>query len=344
MLAGGADPALAAVLTHNSHAAVQWLRSRAKVSLEQMGQLGGHSYARTHRPGDGLTGSKLVFALKKQLTGQFSAEQFTLHYNARVTALVQGPGGAVQGVRWSSPKVQQGAEQQQLASSVIIAAGGYASDQHGAGSLLAEYRPELLKLATTNGRWAVGDGVRLGRSIGAKLVDMAAVQVHPTAFIDPANPTAETKTLCAEILRGAGAVLLDSTGARFVDELQKRDVVTAHMVRRGTELAGGREPKQPAFHLVLGAAAAEVAHKHVTMYSRKGLLHRHESISELAEALKVPVSVLQHTLHGYDQQAASGGADQFGKQHFHNTPVSQGPFYTGTVSYTHLTLPTKRIV
>ena len=127
-------------------------------------------------------------------------------------------------------------------------------------------------------------------------------------------------------------MLLDSTGARFVDELQKRDVVTAHMVRRGTELAGGREPKQPAFHLVLGAAAAEVAHKHVTMYSRKGLLHRHESISELAEALKVPVSVLQHTLHGYDQQAASGGADQFGKQHFHNTPVSQGPFYTGMVT------------
>ena len=39
----------------------------------------------------------------------------------------QGEGGAVQGVEWSSPKVDKGAAQVQAATSVIIATGGYAS-------------------------------------------------------------------------------------------------------------------------------------------------------------------------------------------------------------------------
>ena len=37
--------------------------------------------------------------------------------------------------------------------------------------------------------------------------------------MDPANPGAGTKTLAAEILRGAGALLLTRGGRRFADEL-----------------------------------------------------------------------------------------------------------------------------
>lgn len=33
-------------------------------------------------------------------------------------------------------------------------------------------------------------------------------QVHPTAFVDPQDPTASTKILAAEALRGKGAILV----------------------------------------------------------------------------------------------------------------------------------------
>lgn len=53
--------------------------------------------------------------------------------------------------------------------------------------------------------------------------------MHPTAFVDPQQPAAHSKILAPEALRGYGAVLVDGTGERFVNELATRDVVTAAM-------------------------------------------------------------------------------------------------------------------
>jgi aspartate oxidase len=64
---------------------------------------------------------------------------------------------------------------------------------------------------TTNGPWATGDGVKLGRSINAKMVDMEAVQVHPTGFVDPKDRDASTKFLAPEAIRGSGGILFLQT-------------------------------------------------------------------------------------------------------------------------------------
>ena len=37
---------------------------------------------------------------------------------------------------------------------------------------------------TTNGELTLGSGIKLGRAIGADLVDMDQVQIHPTGFVD----------------------------------------------------------------------------------------------------------------------------------------------------------------
>lgn len=54
---------------------------------------------------------------------------------------------------------------------------GYAYDR-SEGSLLSQFAPERLHLATTSGPQATGDGVRLGQAAGASLVDMDQVQVR----------------------------------------------------------------------------------------------------------------------------------------------------------------------
>ena len=89
---------------------------------------------------------------------------------------------------------------------------------------MSQFRSELLAVPTTNGDHATGDGHRLAVSIGGALCDMDQVQVHPTGFVDPKDPSAKTKFLAAEALRGVGGILIDKDGARFVDELERRDL------------------------------------------------------------------------------------------------------------------------
>jgi NAD(P)H-flavin reductase len=83
-----------------------------------------------------------------------------------------------------------------------------------------------LGVPTTNGSFANGDGIRFGEAIGASLIDMDKVQLHPTAFIDPNDPGNHTKYLGPEALRGSGGILLDQQGRRFVNELDLRSVVS----------------------------------------------------------------------------------------------------------------------
>ena len=78
---------------------------------------------------------------------------------------------------------------------------------------------------TTNGLVVTGDGQALAYAAGATLMDMEAVQHHPTTM--KANGV-----LITEGARGEGAYLLNSDGERFMEnyapnmkELASRDVV-----------------------------------------------------------------------------------------------------------------------
>lgn len=94
--------------------------------------------------------------------------------------------------------------------------------------MLAKYRPDTLKLSTTNGDHCTGDGLKMAMAIGAKGIDLEKVQVHPTGLIDPKEQDAKVKFLAAEALRGAGGLLLDGKGDRFCDELGTRDYVSKY--------------------------------------------------------------------------------------------------------------------
>ena len=61
--------------------------------------------------------------------------------------------------------------------------------------------------------------------------DVEFMQFHPTALHHPAMP----RPLLSEALRGHGALLRDSKGERFVDELLPRDVVSPAMTARMIE-------------------------------------------------------------------------------------------------------------
>lgn len=91
----------------------------------------------------------------------------------------------------------------------VLATGGFANDR-SPSSLLAQHRPDLLRFPTTNGEWATGDGMKMAIGAGAGLVDMDKVQVHPTGFVDPAQPNASTK------VRGEAPFITPASGVRAV--------------------------------------------------------------------------------------------------------------------------------
>ncbi|KAJ3008996.1 UNVERIFIED_CONTAM: hypothetical protein HDU68_002874 [Siphonaria sp. JEL0065] len=328
-----ADPVLVSILAQQSVDAWKFLE-RHGILLDEVSMCGGHSVPRTHREKevDGkpkAVGWDIMRALQthvSSLSPNASATQPTLRNNepntikvitgARATKLVGEKGRRVTGVLFDYATT--GTCHELIADSVILATGGYAADtasKDGGESLIQEYAPQYVKLATTNGPWATGDGVKLGMEFGAVAADLDQVQIHPTGFVDPKDPDAAVKILAPESLRAYGALLVDlKTSKRFVNELTTRDAVSQAILGLNPEnnrkKDGGNAVTMttPTTVLMLmnqfvvssyGAAA-------IGFYQKRGLVNKFESLQQLAEHYGLDAVVLE-------QQVCNQGKDVFGK-------------------------------
>ena len=75
---------------------------------------------------------------------------------------------------------------------------------------------------STNYRHLTGDALALAIKYGIKLQHIDYIQIHPTTLYTKKNGR---EFLISESVRGEGAILLNSKGERFVNELLPRDVV-----------------------------------------------------------------------------------------------------------------------
>lgn len=330
-----AQTQLIETLVNRSADAVQWLRDRVGVDLSLTAQLGGHSSRRTHRPSNGMAGAEIIYGLQK-LVKNFAKtrpDQMTILLDSKVSKILTDDDKVV-GVEYTD---LSGQSANLFAPNVVLATGGFASDR-SPGSYLAKYRPELINMATTAGSFSTGDGITLARTLGAGLIDMDYVQVHPTGWIDPVDPNATTKILAAELMRGVGGILLNDRGLRFCNELGTRAYVTDKML--GHEKSYKETKKWdssanvPIFSLILSSSAAADAKKHVDLYSHKGLLTKIEGIEALANWMRLKEKTLRATMERY-QKDAKNGMDDFGKTTFRNLPsldLGNETFYVGKIT------------
>jgi len=172
---------------------------------------GGHSMARVVHAGGAATGAEIERALVASVRETAAA---LMEGWFAVDLLVDD--GQCRGVRAVDP---EGVVHDVEARHVVLATGG-------AGQMFA---------VTTNPAESTGDGVAMALRAGVAVADVEFMQFHPTALHHPAMP----RPLLSEALRGHGALLRDSNGERFVDELSPRDVVaramTARMLEQGVE-------------------------------------------------------------------------------------------------------------
>ncbi|MEA3078498.1 MAG: L-aspartate oxidase [Actinomycetota bacterium] len=172
---------------------------------------GGHSHARIVHAGGAATGAEIERALVDAAHATAAA---VLEHWFALDLVVEA--GRCRGVIAQTPT---GEREEVRATHTVLATGG-------AGQLFA---------VTTNPPEATADGVAMALRAGVDVADVEFMQFHPTALHHPAMP----RPLLSEALRGHGALLRDSRGQRFVDELQPRDVVaramTAAMLAQGVD-------------------------------------------------------------------------------------------------------------
>lgn len=320
------NEALIETLVTQSAPALQWLKDRVQVDLlQRKTRLGGHSSERTFRPIKGAVGYSVMSGMQKALEAYQQESDDGPHptrgrlkimTETKMTGLLTSENtndgtSSVVGVTAAC-----GPDTLQLKSTnVVLATGGFAADR-AKSSLLAHHRPDLLHMPATFGDFSTGDGIQLAKLLGAGTCRMDKVQIHPTGFIDPADPSSPSKFLCAELLRGIGGILLTQQGERFCNELGTRDYVVDKMMHHHDPLEH-KENKPQIFYILLGSEAAKAGTEHVGFYTWKKLLQKHTGIQEAATAMGIPKETLEATIAEY-WAGAMEGADAHGKTFFPN--------------------------
>ncbi|KAF5974580.1 hypothetical protein FBULB1_7716 [Fusarium bulbicola] len=316
--------ALITKLTTESAAAVNWLADEIGVDLSVVAPLGGHSVARTHR-GAGKTppGAAIIIALLNKLkeNGKFSITNL-----AEVKALLK-EGNTVKGVEYEFE-----GKKHSLEGSVLFASGGFAGDATG---LLARYRPDLKGIPSTNEERPGSHDILT--AVGAELLDMDSVQIHPTGFVDPAAPNSMLKFLAAEMLRGEGGILLSPEGSRFVNEMDTREHVSNAIMKLPTATDGDGVIKQWDITILLDPGASTASANHIGFYEWKGLLKK-VKVRDLKPAQIAAVDK-------YAQAIAEGTDDEFGRKQRGRWTLNTGEqnrdesIYIGRVTpITHFTM------
>merc|ERR1719229_1319255 len=341
-LKGGAKrPEVVKVLCENSGRDVEWLMDAFNLDLSLVARLGGHSQPRTHRGKERFPGMTITYALIQMVEKVSEMTDLArIVTKAKVVRLLCQNNICVGCV------YEKGGQEFQEHGPVILATGGFGAD-FTQQSLLAQYRPDLMHLPTTNGEHCTGDGIKMGEAIGGKSIDLEWVQVHPTGLVKPDDPDAKIKFLAAEALRGVGGLVLDANGKRFANELGRRDYVTGEMWKN-----------KPPFRLALNKAASDEIIWHCKHYTGRGVMKFYQNGAALAQDMGVPLSMLEQTHEEHYQAAkktekdpdggsfpaypsgkswdAASGKTGSGKKFFHNiipgSAVKSEPFYVAIIT------------
>lgn len=287
-------------LALDSHLAIEWLQQEFDIKLDLLAQLGGHSAPRTHRSSGKLPpGFEIVSKLSANLKtlAEEKPDLVKIQLESKVTDIKVDDNNNVVGVEYTD---KEGNTQVIDTKHVVFCSGGFSFSKE----MLAKYAPHTVDLPTTNGEQTTGDGQKILDRLGAEMIDMDQIQVHPTGFIDPNDRTAGHKFLAAEALRGLGGILLNPmTGKRFVNELETRDVVTAAIQNECPK-------KENTSFLVLGEGIYDVLKNNLDFYMWKQLVKK-VTIKEAVEQYKFPISAseLVNELTKY----STTDKDQFGR-------------------------------
>lgn len=294
------DPALVRTLVDNSAAMVDWLESDlVGADLSDVGIFGGATNKRIHRPRGGQAiGAHLVPLLREAAEEQGA----DIRLKSKVVEILQGKDGEAAGVK----VLRDSNEYTIKAKAVIIATGGFGANP----KMVEKYRPDLAGFGTTNQRGATGDAFSMLEKFDAATTQMEQIQTHPTVV--PKNGT-----MITEAVRGNGAILIDKSGNRFVDEMQTRDLVSKAILAC---------PEKKAF-LVFDQGVRESL-KAIENYAKHNLLTEAQSLDELSKKLGIDSGRFEKTIKRWNSFVAEKNDKDFGRnKKSMDRALDKAPYY-----------------
>ena len=199
------------------------------------------------------------------------------------------------------------------AKAVVLASGGFGANT----KMLKEYNTYWSaiddNIRTTNSFAMTGDGIQLGKSVGAALTGMGFTQMMPVA--DP-----DTGELFSGIqVPPENFVIVNKNGRRFVNEFSGRDVLTKAAIDQGG-----------LFYLIaddeIKKTAANTSQEKLDRQVEAGTLFRADTIEELAVKVGMDPEVLKETIVKYNSYVDAGFDPEFHKDTF-SLKVEKAPFY-----------------
>ena len=291
------DSSLVAVMANSSAGAIDWLDTIG-AELPKISFSGGASVNRIHAPADGSgVGAYLVDRFSAKLN-ELGVE---VMLETAATELIADADGKITGVKAEGPDAVYTIN----AKAVILACGGFGANEE----MYTTYRPDLKGTVTTNAPGATGDGIVMAQALGADLVDIEQIQLHPTV-------EQTTSILITESVRGDGAILVNQSGVRFTNELLTRDAVSA------AELA-----QEGSYAYIIFDQKLRDNLKAIEKYVKSGITVQADTIEGLAEQLNIDPATLATTLADWNEIVKNKRDTQFGRTTGMNEDLTTPPYY-----------------
>ena len=312
------------VMTHNALDAALWCRDYLGVRFEDdnLFFFGGHSRKRALIP-VGHTGTEFITKF------QAKADELGIPVitNMKMTDLILDKDGRVSGVKAR----MDGAEYTFNAKGgVVLATGGFGANKE----MVKKYNPKIdERFMTTDAPGTTGEALYIAEKAGAELVNMGYIQTYP--ICDPISGVIE---LIADS-RFDGAIMLNQEGKRFVEELDRRDVLSEAILKQ----TGGY--CWVLWNDNIGKISNTVG-THTTEYeafTKQGIMATCDDLKCIADFTKIPFDQLKKTVDRVTSMAGKGN-----DKDFHHRgglmDMSQGKYYViKAVPSTHHTMGGIRI-
>ena len=296
------NPELVKTFAENAAGAIEWLKT-INIDLSSVGAFGGASVKRIHRP---LDDNKKVVSVGAYMIPRLEAacrerQNITIMIQTTADSIMTDEKGAASGIIAHS---SEGDKITINAKSVILAAGGFGANL----KLVAILNPELDGFMTTNAAGITGEGIVMAQELGAAVVDMAQIQIHPTV-------QADTAALITEGLRGDGAILVNKEGKRFIDETGTRDVVSAAEIAQTGSFSW----------LIVDQKMADASGV-IKGYISRGYTLQGDTYEALAKVIDVPEAEFAKTMNDWNKYVTERKDPDFNRTSFAN-PLDKAPFY-----------------
>lgn len=295
------------VMTHNALDAAKWCRDYLGVRFEDdnLFFFGGHSRKRALIP-VGHTGTEFITKF------QAKADELGIPVitNMKAEELIKDKSGRVVGVK----ATMNGASYTFNAKGgVVLATGGFGANPE----MVKKYNPKIdERFKTTDAPGTTGEALYMAERAGAQLVNMGYIQTYP--ICDPISGVIE---LIADA-RFDGAIMLNQEGKRFVEELQRRDVLSEAILKQ----TGG-------YCWVLWndkiGSISNTVKEHPTEYeafTKQGIMATCDDLKCVADFTKIPFDSLKGTVNRVSSMTGKGNDKNFNHRSG-LVDMTQGKYY-----------------